>query len=118
MSKWRDKKEKIILCNAWYMSKLTKAEFCRQNNIKAKTFYKWIDKLKDDGNSKDKTTNVKEDVGFSPLKFIAVDNPIAKQNTVTEKSFIEITLPNKINFKVYLFNSAVNDFLKELLQWK
>ena len=87
MSKWRDKKEKIMLCNAWQESRLTKAEFCRQNNIKAKTFYRWIDDLKNDNDNHDdnkaKDSTIKDSADSSSLKFVPINSSL-------------VTLPKKV----------------------
>ena len=115
MSKWRSRKERMKLCKAWQESKLSKAKFCRQNNINIKTFYHWIDSLKEE--TKTDIAEIKQNVETTPLKFLQINN-VSKNNSTFENGFLEVTLPNKINFKFNFPQTAINNFFHEFLKWK
>jgi hypothetical protein len=115
MTKHKTEEERMMLCQAWQQSALTQREFCKQNNIGKKSFYRWLSKLRN--NSKTTIANAKDTIESAPIKFLRVGNAIPECFT-SEKSFLEITLPNGINFKASIIQDSLNNFLQELLKWK
>lgn len=121
MPKQQTKAEQEMLCEAWKQSGLTKVEFCKQNNIGEKSFYRWLSKL----DNKNKTEIVgadtaepKNNVEPSPFKFLQINTATSSKSLYSEKYFLEIFLPNRVNFKVGISQDRINIFLQELLKWK
>jgi len=114
MSAYRTNAEREALCSVWKKSNQTKKEFCKQNNICKKTFYRWLSKFLSNGKN---VSNVKDDIGSMPIKFLQVGNATPERNFLPE-NFLEITLPSGINFKVSVSQDNISNFLQELLKWK
>jgi hypothetical protein len=121
MPKQRTKAEQEMLCEVWKQSGLTKVEFCKQNNIGEKSFYRWLSKL----GIKNKTEIVgidaaesKNSAAPSPFKFLQINTAASSKDLYSEKCFLEITLPNGISFKADTSQENINNFLQELLKWK
>jgi hypothetical protein len=108
--------EREVICNVWKQSGLTQTEFCKQNNICSKSLSRWLSKFRSSDTNKNNTnsaTVIKTDnIKATSFKFLQVGN------ITPEKNFIEIILPNGINFKLTLPQNNLNNFLQELLQWK
>ena len=115
MSIHRTNKEREALCNAWKQSGQTKKDFCRRNNIGKKSFYRWLSKPL---NNKLDVASVKSNIEPTPINFLRVGNAIPARSFIPEESFLEITLPSGINFKVKTSQDNINNFLRELLKWK
>lgn len=121
MPKQRTKAEQEMLCEAWKQSGLTKVEFCKQNNIGEKSFYRWLSKLGNRGKTDIvgvDTVESKNSVGTSAFKFLQINTAISSRDLCSEKYFLEIALPNGVNFKASLSQDHINIFLQELLKWK
>lgn len=127
MTKHRTEEERVTLCQAWQQSGLTKIEFCKQNNIGEKSFYRWLSKLANGSKTDvvdidiDTDTGVsKNNIDSSPFKFLQVNtgNAISARGSNSEKALLEISLPNRITFKVSISQDNINNFLQELMKWK
>lgn len=103
MSKYSNE-ERIKIYEAWKQSGLSPSKFCQQNAIRLPTFYGWVKKFKKAAEEGNLTTSSKE------IKFLPIGNIISNQ------SFLEITLPTGINFKVHLSEERINTFLERLIK--
>jgi len=115
MGKHRSAEERGRICEAWKQSGLSKIEFCRQNNIAYTPFSRWLSKFRNSNNEANAgdVNNVNQDNSKSDaIKFLQVGT------IISERNFLEITLPNSVNFKFHLSQDNINGFLLELLKWK
>ena len=108
MPRRRPDEEQKALYELWRRSGLTGTEFCKQNHISTNSLWRWRKKfgmevIKDDPNKP-----ITKDLKFYPVDAIGANN--------CKNSFLEIALPKGINCKVYLPESSINAFLKELLK--
>jgi len=116
MSKYRSRKEQETIYEAWKQSGLTKAEFCRQNNLHFRSLGRWLKNLKKDKVDSD-NANTKFISKPKGIKFLPINSPsINPNNNNHNKSFIEVTLPSGIGFKVHLSENITSTFLRELLK--
>lgn len=94
--RWQEEeKRKIFL--AWKESKLSKSEFCRQNNLSLGTFSHWEDYFKKD---------FKEKISFSPVQ---------THKMLNNAQHIKINLPNGLELN---FSQVENvQTIYELIQW-
>lgn len=112
MAKYTSDKERRKLCQLWQQSDVTKKEFCKLNNISAKTFYRWLNKMH--GNNKADIKAIANEK-IAPIKFLQVNKPVDTFNT---KQLLEVTLPNGINIKTDSSLNNLSTLLQELLKWK
>ena len=117
MLNFRSLTERRVLCEAWKKSGMTKARFCRQNNIGRRTFYAWLKQLRNNGDNAD-VINDMTTIQADPIKFLKVCNVMPERSFSLEPGLIEISLVNGIGLKVAMSQDNINNFLRELLKWK
>ena len=106
MKKRRPQKEIDVICDDWKKSGLTKAKYCRQNNLNASSLVKWI---KNFGKTKNKALSDTDN-----LKFFSIGK--SDINTANANSVLELTLPNGIFFKSQLSEDTIKSILQDLLK--
>jgi hypothetical protein len=100
------------VCDKWQQSGLSQREFCRNDGVNISSFNKWLNRKKFGGGVP--TTGI----CTNKLKFLHISNTVSKSNLISERSFLEISLPNGANLKVGLSQNILSVFLQELLRWK
>ena len=96
---WLSKEEKAAHMSAWQESKLSKRDYCKQNQICYGTFLKWLI-----GNRKRKSKKITG--SFIPIEI--------KQAEVTDSLFASISYGNQ--FRIELHQPVNSGFIKELLR--
>jgi len=117
MSDYKSRREQRVLCEAWKKSGLTKAKFCRQNNIGRRTFHAWLRQLRNDGDNIDVTSDAPTFTA-DPIKFLKVCNATPQRSFTLEPGLMEVSLANGTSLKVAVSQDNINNFLQELLKWK
>ena len=105
VGKRKTKKAIKLICDNWKKSGLTKAEFCRQNNLNSSSLVKWL--------KKPKTVSDSNKSDSDDIKFFSVSKSNVNANN---DSFLEFTSPVGINFKAYLSEDTIKAFLRDLLK--
>lgn len=117
MSDYKSRREQRVLCEAWKKSGMTKARFCRQNNIGRRTFHTWLRQLLNDGDNVDVTSDLTTSTD-DPIKFLKVCNVMPQRSFTLEHGLMEVSLANGTALKVAVSQDNINNFLQELLKWK
>jgi len=106
-----------MLYEAWKKSGMTKARFCRQNNIGRRTFYTWVRQLQNIGDNVEVTSDAPAFTA-DPIKFLKVCNATPQRSFTLELGMMEVSLANGTALKVAVSQDNINNFLQELLKWK
>ena len=101
--------EQKSICEAWQASGLSRAEFCRQNNVGYKTLSRWLGKFKERPKTEN---NMPVPLASAAIKFL----PVGK--IVADTSPLEVLLPTGVVCKVCLPEDRMESFLWRLLQCK
>ncbi len=117
MLNFRSLTERRVLCEAWKKSGMTKARFCRQNNIDRRAFYAWLRQLRNSGDNVDVTSDAPAFTA-DPIKFLKVCDATPQRSFTLDPGMIEVSLANGTTLKVAVSQDNINNFLQELLKWK
>ena len=107
LRKNRTQKEIDVICDDWKSSGLTKAKYCKQNNLNASSLVKWIKRFGKTKNGNNTDTD--------NLKFF----PVGKKSDIdasSSHSVLEFTLPGGIFFKAQLSEATIKSLLQDLLK--
>jgi hypothetical protein len=110
----RSNAEQEACCLGWKRSGLSKTEYCSQNKISKSALYSWLNKFKD---NKELKINGEDAKRTGAIKFLRL-NDIKRGNECRGADVLEISMPNGVKLKVNVPESAINIFLRELIQWK
>jgi hypothetical protein len=121
--------ERKKIYESWKRSGLTKAKFCRQNNIGRRTFFTWIKQLQNNNYIDDNELNTvsgtntvdKDNLEAEPIKFLKVTHVSSQKSFGLEpgsSSSLEISLRNGAVIKATVSQNYINTFLQELLKWR
>ena len=128
LMKHRELMERKALYEAWERSGLTKIEFCKQNNIAKRSFYKWIKQLQNDNylNNDGILNNITDiddgNLETDPIKFLKLSEAyhISSQKSFSLESSpsgaLEISLPNGTVVKATVSQNHINNFLQEIIR--
>lgn len=112
----RTRAEQETFCKNWKQSGLSKADFCKQNNISKSALYVWLSKF--NSNSEVPEVGSKSNIQSTAVKFLRINDINSDKGLHYEDNILAITIPNGIGIKVNLSQNNFNIFLQELLKWK
>ena len=115
VGKRKTKKTIKLICDNWKKSGLTKAEFCRQNNLNSSSLVKWLKKpnIVSDSDSSNGDNISSNKFDSDDIEFFTV---IKSNVNASNNNFLEFTSPGGVNFKAYLSEDTIKTFLQDLLK--
>jgi hypothetical protein len=130
--------ERKAIYEAWERSGLTKVNFCKQNKIAKRSFFKWEKQLRNNNyidNDGDSILNTVNDIAgvdngileTDQIKFLKISEVSESSFAPSQKNFglksnssssLEISLTNGTVIKAIVSQDYINSFLQEVIKWK